>query len=91
MPKHLFKPGQSGNPGGRPKATYKIRDKALLYAPEAIDKLVEFMRGKDKKLALQAAMALLDRGCGKPAQVLIGDDDGPPIRVKGAIELVRPG
>jgi hypothetical protein len=27
---------------------------------------------------------------GKPAQVLIGDDDEAPIQVKGVIELVRP-
>jgi hypothetical protein len=27
---------------------------------------------------------------GKPAQVIIGDDDEPPITVRGVIELVRP-
>lgn len=27
---------------------------------------------------------------GKPAQVIIGDDDEAPIRLKGVIELVRP-
>lgn len=28
---------------------------------------------------------------GKPAQVLIGDDDEAPISIRGVIELVRPG
>lgn len=37
-----------------------------------------------------AIKELGDRIDGKPAQVLIGDDDEPPIKLKGVIELVRP-
>ena len=28
---------------------------------------------------------------GKPVQAVIGDDDGPPIKIEGRISLVRPG
>lgn len=32
-----------------------------------------------------------DRMDGKPAQAIVGDDDAPPVSVKGIVELVRPG
>ena len=61
------------------------------HAPEAVEKLVEFMRGavtvgsKQRRVAprlqVQAALAILDRGLGKPAQQLLVDReaafDGP--------------
>jgi len=50
------------------------------HFPEAVEKLVEFMRGavtvgtKERavapRLQVQAALAILDRGLGKPAQQL---------------------
>lgn len=39
---------------------------------------------------VQAFNAFCDRFDGKPAQALVGDDDEPPITLKGFIELVRP-
>ena len=61
------------------------------HAPEAVEKLVEFMRGavtvgsKQRgvapRLQVQAALAILDRGLGKPAQQLLANReaafDGP--------------
>lgn len=32
-----------------------------------------------------------DRLDGKPAQIIAGDDDLPPVSVRGVVELVRPG
>ncbi len=32
-----------------------------------------------------------DRIDGKPPQAIVGDDDHPPLAVKGVLELVRPG
>ncbi|MDA9824808.1 DUF5681 domain-containing protein, partial [Alphaproteobacteria bacterium] len=43
-----FAPGQSGNPGGRPKDEHRVAELARSYTLEAIDTLVELMRdGKD--------------------------------------------
>jgi hypothetical protein len=62
-----FKPGQSGNPGGRSKAQIDVRNLTREHTQEAIDTLVLVMRnGKPSEAAL-AANSLLDRGWGKPA------------------------
>ena len=61
-----FVPGQSGNPGGRPKDDHRVAELARSYTVEAIDTLVELMRdGKDERVRGTAAQALLDRGWGK--------------------------
>ncbi len=61
-----FAPGQSGNPGGRPKDEHRVAELARSYTVEAIDTLVELMRdSKDERLRGTAAQALLDRGWGK--------------------------
>lgn len=65
-----FVKGQSGNPSGRPKVDKEVRDAARQYGEEAITKLVELMRGDDRRTAMAAAQALLDRGYGKPAQAI---------------------
>ena len=61
-----FAPGQSGNPGGRPKDEHRVAELARSYTLEAIDTLVELLRdGKDERVRGTAAQALLDRGWGK--------------------------
>ena len=72
-----FQKGQSGNPGGRPKEDAEVKALARASGPEAIDKLIELMRGDDRRTALAAAQALLDRGFGKPAQTVSGDPEAP--------------
>lgn len=62
-PATRFKPGQSGNPGGRPKGVAAL---AREHTPEAIKALVAAL--KCKKERVSAAIALLDRGWGKPVQ-----------------------
>ena len=69
---HPFRKGVSGNPGGRPRSDPQVRELARQYGAEAIAKLVSLMRGKDSRIALAAAEALLDRGFGKPAQAVTG-------------------
>ena len=68
--KGRFKPGESGNPGGRPKEYAEVRELARKHTVEAIDKIVEIMNAKKSSgnTVLAAACALLDRGYGKPAQ-----------------------
>ena len=68
-----FKPGQSGNPGGRKKGEGHVRELARKYTDEAIKTLVELMRCDDKKVRAVAANSLLDRGYGKPAQPIEGE------------------
>ncbi|HEY5849624.1 MAG TPA: DUF5681 domain-containing protein [Lysobacter sp.] len=87
-----FAKGKSGNPAGRPKADLEVRDAARLYGSAAITKLVELMEGDDKRLALAAAQALLDRGFGKPAQsVELTGADGGAVETVTRIELVAGG
>jgi Family of unknown function (DUF5681) len=80
-----WKPGQSGNPGGRPKDAFKIAEYARQFSTEAIDKIVAIMRDPnvDVRAVIAAAIAILDRGIGKPMQPtqqqLLGAD-GQPIR-----------
>jgi hypothetical protein len=74
-----FKPGQSGNPGGKPKLPPPVRQaladaKALArpLAPEAIQTLSDVMTNAKAPPAARvgAAIAILDRGYGKPAQAV---------------------
>lgn len=58
-----FKPGQSGNPGGRPKGIAAI---AREHCDRAIDVLAEALDDEDRRIRIAAANSLLDRGYGKP-------------------------
>lgn len=78
-----FKKGRSGNPGGRPKIEGEIKELARTYTQEAVERLVEWMRSTNPKASVGAAIALLDRGWGKPAQAVeLGGKDGGGILVK---------
>jgi hypothetical protein len=68
--KTKWKPGQSGNPGGRPKEEREVLELARQHSPEAIRKLVEWMRSDSSKASIMACQALLDRAFGKPAQAV---------------------
>jgi hypothetical protein len=70
MPKSdsQFRPGQSGNPGGRPKGERSVREIAQQHTIEAMETLVHVMRTGKNSERVQAATALLDRGWGKPTQ-----------------------
>lgn len=80
-----FQKGQSGNPGGRAKEAPKIRALARAHGVEAIERLVEIMRGRDVRCALLAAQTLLDRGFDKVVQgvAVSGDGQGGPILLSG--------
>ena len=58
-----FKPGQSGNPGGRPKG---LGTKAREYGGKCIEVLADALDSGDVKTRIAAARELLDRGYGKP-------------------------
>jgi hypothetical protein len=70
-----FQKGQSGNPGGRPKEIAELREMARAHSAEAIETLVTTMRdAKDPRVQVAAAVALLDRGWGRPGQEITGAD-----------------
>jgi hypothetical protein len=79
-----FQPGQSGNPGGRPKENRIVRELARKHTDDAIAVLAEIMHDvtKHESARITAAVALLDRGWGKPAQAIVGgDEDDAPIQL----------
>ena len=64
-------PGQSGNPGGRPKREGEIRQLAQSNTRAVFMRLLEIAtKGKDERSVVLACNAILDRGWGKPAQTL---------------------
>lgn len=74
-----FQKGQSGNPGGRPKGKDEVRDLARDLAPEAITTLAAWMRSDNAKASVSACQVLLDRGFGKPTQIIGGDVHNPVV------------
>ena len=79
-----FAPGQSGNPGGRPKDEHRVGELARSFTLEAIETLVDLMRhGRDERVRGTAAQALLDRGWGKAKVEVVSNAEG------GYLELLR--
>jgi hypothetical protein len=74
-----FRRGVSGNPGGRPKLEADIRRLAQAHGPAAIRRLVQLLGSDNERVAVTAAIVLLDRAYGKPSQPLTGADGGPLI------------
>jgi hypothetical protein len=69
----------SPNPGGRPRVVANIQALARQHAPAAVHALVEALQ--DPKTKVPAAIALLDRGYGRPTTYIAGDGDAPPVAI----------
>ena len=66
-----------------PKAKAEIRSLARSHTESAIKALSGIMSSKKAPVAARvaAAVALLDRGWGRPTQMIAGDPDGAPVKV----------
>jgi Family of unknown function (DUF5681) len=75
---HGFKPGQSGNPGGKPKAIIEVALAARQHTVEAVETLVKIMRDSKATASarVSAAAILIERGWGKaPVTITLNRDN----------------
>jgi hypothetical protein len=90
-PSSAWRPGQSGNPGGRPKVSAEIRNLAREHGPKAIERLVALMHSQNESVAVRAAEALLDRGYGRPMQGMeLREQEAPPEHTAIRVVFVEP-
>lgn len=86
--------GQSGNPGGRPKALQEVEEAARQHTPAAMEALVSIAKNEEAPPAarVSAASVLLDRAWGKPRQDMRVErvaDDFEEMSDEELRELVR--
>jgi hypothetical protein len=76
-----FKPGQSGNPTGRPKMPDEVKEAIKANTLPAVNTLIEIMQTGKPELKIKAAEIILDRAYGKAAQPIVGDNEHDPVSV----------
>lgn len=75
-----FVKGESGNPGGRPRAVVDVANLARKYTRQNLETLAYWAEQKeDGAVAIRATIALHEIAWGKPAQTqtIQGPDAGP--------------
>lgn len=83
-----FKPGQSGNPDGRPKLPPELKARARELSPHALEVLAQIMDDEDaaETARIKAAELIINRAYGTPpASVEITNlSDLPRITIEAA-------
>jgi hypothetical protein len=87
----LWKPGQSGNPGGRPRTPHDLPALCREHTAEAVQRLVAIMRADDDGRALAAIQQLLDRGWGRPITPIVDETEGTSLTLLHLIAARRVG
>jgi hypothetical protein len=83
-----FQPGQSGNPGGRPRVIAELRELARAHAPEAVAELARLAKdAKSETARIAAIKELLDRAYGNPTQFVATENDEPALNDLNLEEL----
>jgi len=81
-----FKPGQSGNPSGRPPIAKEFRDKCRNYMEAGEggwDKLVSLASKSKPQIRIRALELITAYAYGKPAQAVeVTGGDGAPVVVR---------
>src|SRR3954469_13643813 len=73
---NAFSKGVSGNPGGRSKLLREVEKLALEACPDAIAELHRLLlNSPSHRVRVAAAVAILDRGLGRPPVKLIDSTD----------------
>lgn len=85
---HLFQKGQSGNPGGKPKALKEVLELARQHTPAAIAALARNLDDPNGAVSNAAAVALLDRGWGKPQSTFGEDGAGETVIAQALAALL---
>ena len=88
-----FKKGADArrNKGGRPKLPAEVRQAALAYSSEAINRLAGLMRQKKApSVALAACVELLNRAVGRP-EVAVTGADGSPLFPEREFDILEVG
>lgn len=87
------RPGAGRKPGKVSKAKLDIAERAKSHGEAALAVLYEVMKDKQAPHAarVSAANAVLDRGYGKPTQVMAGDPDAPLAVTMVTRRIVDPG
>lgn len=85
------RPGAGRPKGSLNKVAADVRAAAQQYTTEALASLAQIMRdGESEQARVSAANAILDRGHGKPAQVISGDAENPlTIQLTGLADALR--
>jgi hypothetical protein len=73
-----FAPGNTVNPGGRPKAVRELLDLARSHVPGSLDLAVKLRddETEDSRVRLEAAKFLTAYGLGAPPKTAVDPDDG---------------
>jgi len=67
-PGRPFRPGQSGNPGGRPKRLAELQALSQVNFPVAVERLAKLIQSQDEELAFRVIQFVFLYVLGKPAE-----------------------